>query len=34
MTSLAIRLIPMILDEVKLIYAAQQSRGLDFSEIR
>ena len=33
MTSLAIRLIPMILDEVKLIYAAQQSRGLDFSEI-
>ena len=33
MTSLAIRLIPMILDEVKLIYSAQQSRGLDFSEI-
>ena len=33
MTSLAIRLIPMILDEVKLIYNAQQSRGLDFSEI-
>lgn len=33
MTSLAIRLIPMILDEVKLIYHAQQSRGLDFSEI-
>lgn len=33
MTSLAIRLIPMILDEVKLIYSAQQSRGLDFSEV-
>ncbi len=33
MTSLAIRLIPMILDEVKLIYSAQQSRGLDFSDI-
>ena len=33
MTSLAIRLIPMILDEVKVIYSAQQSRGLDFSEI-
>ena len=33
MVSLSIRLIPMILDEVKLIYSAQQSRGLDFSEI-
>ena len=33
MTSLAIRLIPMILDEVKVIYSAQQSRGLDFSEL-
>lgn len=33
MTSLAIRLIPMILDEVKVIYSAQQSRGLDFSDL-
>lgn len=33
MTSLAIRLIPMILDEVKVIYSAQQSRGLDFNEL-
>lgn len=33
MTSLAIRLIPMILDEVKVVYIAQQSRGLDFSEL-
>ncbi|MGL4337486.1 MAG: energy-coupling factor transporter transmembrane component T family protein [Turicibacter sp.] len=34
MTSLSIRLIPMILDEVKVIYSAQQSRGLDFSELK
>ncbi|HAX72826.1 MAG TPA: energy-coupling factor transporter transmembrane protein EcfT [Firmicutes bacterium] len=33
MTSLSIRLIPMILDEVRLIFSAQQSRGLDFSDI-
>lgn len=33
MTSLAIRLIPMTLDEVKVVYIAQQSRGLDFSEL-
>ncbi len=34
MAGLSIRLIPMILEEVKLIYNAQQSRGLDFSELR
>lgn len=33
MGNLSIRLIPTILEEVKLIYSAQKSRGLDFSEL-